>query len=142
MAFFGGIGYALSGPLGAGALVAVLGGAVGGVAGGAAVFTFLTKLLLRNQRILDPADYRLEGTVARVSSTIRADGIGEIIYTHDGVRHSHGARSATGEAIDRDTEVVVVRFERGIVYVEPWGSFVEEEAEPSGDPGAAPVPRT
>jgi hypothetical protein len=49
---------------------------------------------------------------------------GEIVYTQGGSRHSDGARSAEGKPIEHGAEVVVVRYERGIAYVEPWGSFV------------------
>jgi hypothetical protein len=79
---------------------------VAGLAGGSIVFLFLTRVLLAGQRYLEPTEFRMEGSVARVSVQIRADGVGEIVYSRDGTLRSEGARSATGEAIALGTEVV------------------------------------
>jgi hypothetical protein len=51
-----------------------------------------------------------------------------------GTRRSDGARSLDGSPIQRDAEVVIVRYERGIAYVQPWNAFVEEgaQARPGG----------
>lgn len=123
LAFFGGVGYVLYGTLGVAAGVALVVAVLAGLAGGAVVFMFLVKVLLAGQRFLNPEDFRLEGSLAQVTRSIRADGIGEIVYSRDGTRRSEGARSATGEAIAAGTEVVVVRYERGIAYVESWASY-------------------
>ncbi len=124
LAFFGGIGYVLYGTLGVSAAIALIAAVLAGLAGGAVVFFFLVKVLLASERVLDPADYRLEGSLGRVSRAIRQEGIGEIIFTKGGARRSEGARSANGAAIPAETEVVIVRYERGIAYVEPWKSYV------------------
>jgi hypothetical protein len=126
LAFFGGAGYVLYGAFGIGAALALVLAVLAGLIGGSIVFFFLVRVLLAGQRFLDPSDFRLEGSVARVSQSIRADGIGEIVYSRDGTRRSEGARSATGEAIPSGTEVVIVRYERGLAYVEPWKSYVGE----------------
>lgn len=123
LAFFGGVGYVLYSTLGVAAGVALVVAVLAGLAGGAVVFVFLVKVLLAGQRFLTPEDFRLEGSLAQVTRSIRADGIGEIVYSRDGTRRSEGARSATGEAIAAGTEVVVVRYERGIAYVESWASY-------------------
>jgi hypothetical protein len=68
----------------------------------------------------------MEGTVARVTMAIRAEGTGEIGFSRDGSRRSEGARSATGLPIEVGTEVVIVRYERGLAYVEPWASYAGE----------------
>jgi hypothetical protein len=68
----------------------------------------------------------MEGTVARVTMAIRADSTGEIRFSRDGSRRSEGARSATGQPIEVGTEVVIVRYERGLAYVEPWASYAGE----------------
>jgi hypothetical protein len=60
------------------------------------------------------------GVLGRVTSTIREDGVGEIIYSQQGTRRGIGARSDTGRPISKDVEVVVTRYERGIAYVRPW----------------------
>lgn len=125
LAFFGGVGYVLYGALGVGAAVALILAVLAGLGGGAVVFFFLVKVLLAGQRYLDPADFRMEGSIAQVTRTIRSDGIGEIVFTRDGTRRSEGARSATGEAIPAGTEVVILRYEKGLAFVEPWTSYVE-----------------
>ena len=127
LAFFGGSGWVLYSSAGLAPAVALIAATVIGVAGGAVVFLFLVKVLLASQRFMDPASSRMEGTVARVSMAIRADGTGEIVFSRDGARRSEGARSATGAPIEAGTEVVVVRYERGLAYVEPWASYAGED---------------
>ncbi|MBA2448377.1 MAG: hypothetical protein H0V51_10170 [Chloroflexi bacterium] len=126
LAFFGGIGYVLYGTFGVNAAVTLILATLAGLAGGSVVFLFLVKILLAGQRFLDPVESRPEGAIAQVTRSIRADGIGEIIYSRNGARRSDGARSATGAAIPVGTEVVVVRYEKGLAYVEPWESYVEQ----------------
>jgi hypothetical protein len=127
LAFFGGSGWVLYSSVGLAPALALIAATVIGIAGGAVVFLFLVKVLLASQRFIDPASSRLEGTVARVSMAIRADGTGEIQFARDGSRRSEGARSATGAAIPAGTEVVVVRYERGLAYVEPWATYAGED---------------
>ncbi len=126
LAFFGGSGWVLYGSVGLAPALALVAATVVGVAGGGAVFLFLVKVLIAGQRFMDPSASRMEGTVARVSIPIRADGTGEILFSRDGARRSEGARSATGLPIDEGTEVVIVRYERGLAYVEPWATFSGE----------------
>ena len=47
-----------------------------------------------------------------------------------GTRRVCGARSDTGGAIARGTEVVVTRYEKGIAYVRLWSEMAGEENEP------------
>ena len=126
LTFFGGVGYVLTEAAGLGPALALVGATLGGLAGGAVIFLFLARVLVAGQRFLSPASSRLDGTVARVSLAIQPGGTGEIIFDRDGARRSEGARSATGAAIPVGTEVVVVRYERGIAFVEPWASYVGE----------------
>ena len=126
LAFFGGSGWVLYSSAGLAPALALIIATIIGVAGGAVVFLFLVKVLIASQRFMDPASSRMEGTVARVSMAIRADGTGEIIFSRDGARRSEGARSANGVPIAAGTEVVVVRYERGLAYVEPWASYAGE----------------
>ena len=126
MAFFGGSGWVLYSSAGLGAALALIIATVVGLGGGAVVFFFLVKVLLAGQRFMDPADSRMEGTVAQVTMAIRADGTGEIGFSRDGSRRSEGARSATGLPIEAGTDVVIVRYERGLAYVEPWASYAGE----------------
>jgi len=57
------------------------------------------------------------GSLGRVNQTIRENGIGEVIYSNNGVRKSCGARSADGQRIDKGSEVVITAYERGIASV-------------------------
>jgi hypothetical protein len=126
LAFFGGSGWILYSSAGLGPALALIVATIIGVVGGAVVFLFLVKVLIASQRFMDPASSRMEGTVARVSMAIGADGTGEIVFSREGARRSEGARSANGVPIAAGTEVVVVRYERGLAYVEPWASYVGE----------------
>lgn len=127
LAFFGGVGWVLYGSVGLAPALALIAATIAGVIGGGVVFVFLVKVLVAGQRFMDPSLSQMEGTVAQVSIPIRAGGTGEIVYAREGVRHSEGARSASGQAIDAGTEVVVVRYERGLAYVEPWTSYTGED---------------
>jgi hypothetical protein len=126
MAFFGGSGWVLYDSLGLGAAVALILATISGFAGGGVVFWFLVKVLLAGQTFMDPQDSRMEGTVARVTMPIHDGQIGEIVFSREGARRSEGARSSTGAPIARGTEVVIVRYEGGLAYVEPWTSYTGE----------------
>ena len=97
-----------------------------GVVGATVVFLFIAKLLMKHERWLDPADYERVGVLARVISPIREGGTGEIIFSQEGTRNTCGARSDTGEAVARDTEVVITRYEKGIAYVRKWEELAEK----------------
>ena len=55
--------------------------------------------------------------------TIRENGTGEIIFALGGSRRCSGARSGDGKAIEKGTEVVIERYEKGIAYVKRWEEF-------------------
>jgi membrane protein implicated in regulation of membrane protease activity len=133
LAWFGGAGYLLERYSSfTGVLIVVL--ATGaGVVGGGAIFLTLTRYLLPRLSEMRPEDYRLPGTVGRVTSPIRAGGTGEIVYTLGGTRHSDGARCVSGEALERGTEIVILKVERGIAYVERWDSYAKRLDLPPGD---------
>jgi membrane protein implicated in regulation of membrane protease activity len=59
------------------------------------------------------------GAVGTLSAPIRVDAPGEVIYTLEGLRCSAAARSVDGTPLPRGTNVVIVRRERGIAWVEP-----------------------
>jgi membrane-bound ClpP family serine protease len=101
------------------AVVLVLAG-ICGVAGGAIVFLFLTRVMLPHERELTAEDTEVAGVVGRVSAPIRAGGIGEIVYEQLGARHSAPARSEDGIPIQKQEEVFVVRYEKGIAWVRRW----------------------
>ena len=60
------------------------------------------------------------GVVGRVSCPVRAGGTGEIVYEQLGATRSAIARSEDGESLEKETEVYVIRYEKGIAYVKRW----------------------
>lgn len=68
------------------------------------------------------------GLLGKVSITIQENSIGEIIYVSPGgMRKSIPARSIDGRRLERDQEVVVVNYQRGIAEVDTWDHFINEE---------------
>jgi hypothetical protein len=120
LAWFGGVGYLLSRHSHMMAFLALLLSFLAGVGGATIVFLLVGKLLMKHDRSLDPMDYDMIGVLGRVTSTIREDGVGEIVFSQEGTRRGSGARSDTGREIPKNVEVVVTRYERGIAYVRPW----------------------
>jgi hypothetical protein len=96
---------------------------ISGLAGAAIIFWFLARVLLPSERVLTADETEMTGVLARVSSTIREGGTGEIAYSQGGARRAAAARSDAGVAIARDVEVVVLRYERGVAYVRPWSEL-------------------
>jgi membrane protein implicated in regulation of membrane protease activity len=124
LTWFGGVAYLLRNAADFHVLLSLLVGVFAGVACAALVLR-LMRMLRSKEVYLDERQERLTGAMARVSSSIRADGTGEVTYVLNGVRQVTAARSATGEALPRGAEVVIMRRDRGIAFVEPW---VEESA--------------
>ena len=131
LAWFGAVGYLLQrhSPWSAAVdlVAAILVGFVG-------MFTlaWFVRWMQTKERPLNPADYHMPGVLGKVSSTIRPDGVGEVIYLRDGSRTPLPARSDNGQAIGRGVEVIVTRYEKGIAYVRTWDemtqvSFQEEK---------------
>lgn len=133
IAWFGGVGYLAREGLGWPAAASIVVGVAGGLAGAAVIAAFLVKIIRPHDRALDPEDYRLPGVIARVTSTIRPGGTGEVIYEQAGVRQVSAARAGNGAAIVCGEEVVVLSSRDGIAIVEPATSFF-------GDGPPAPVP--
>jgi hypothetical protein len=117
LCWFGAAGYLLTryGSFVAGVVLALA--AVCGVAGGAIIFAFLTRVLLPHEHELTADETEVVGAVGRVSSSIVPAGTGEIIYEQLGARRSAPARSEDGVPISKQEEVFVVRYEKGIAYV-------------------------
>lgn len=88
--------------------------------GAAIVFLFLTRVLISREENMDAADYEMVGVLGRISMPIREDGTGEIIYSQAGTRRTCGARSDNGSALEKGTEIMVARYEKGIAYVKRW----------------------
>ena len=128
LAWFGAAGYLLTRYSTLWLWTALVVSVVTGTAGGAMVFWFLGRLLA-HEKELDPADYEMTGVLGRITSSIREGGTGEIVFSQEGVRHCAGARSETGEALKKGTEVVVTRYEKGIAYVRRWEELLGETAK-------------
>jgi hypothetical protein len=133
LAWFGGTGYLLMRYSNVFSLLALAIAFMSGLGGAAAVFWFLVKVLLAHEQPLDPADYDMIGVLGRVSSTVRAGGTGEMIFSQVGARRSAGIRSENGDAIAKGVEVVVTRYEKGIAYVRPWDELSEVSGRSSAD---------
>ena len=128
LAWFGGTGYLLTEYSAVWFVTALAVSVFSGIGGAAVVFLFLAKVLVAHERPLDPSDYEMVGVLGRVSSVIRADGTGEMIFSQEGARRSVAVRSEDGIEIPRDTEVVVTRFEKGIAYVRRWDELTGEDS--------------
>ena len=126
LCWFGGIGYLLFrfSPI-LTSLVLLIAG-LAGVAIAAAFYALLARFVLPAERVLTAEDTRMDGVVARVSDSIRSDGgIGEILFSQTGARRSAAARSESGLPIPRGTEVVVLRYDRGVAYVSPLAELTQ-----------------
>lgn len=133
LTWFGGAGYLLTRYSGFAALSITAIASLVGLIGGALVFLFLAKFINPRLTVLAPEDFELNGIVAKVTSTIHPGGTGEIVYTLGGTRHADGARAASGEQLERGTEVVILRVEKGIAYVDRWSKFAAANQLPSDD---------
>ena len=131
LAWFGGTGYLLSRYSNVWALLALGVAFMSGLGGAAAVFWFLVKVLLADEKVLDPADYDMIGVLGHVSSPARAGGTGEMIFSQAGARRAASIRGEQGEAIPKGVEVVVTRFEKGIAYVRRWEELNESSSSSS-----------
>ena len=120
LCWFGAAGYLLTkyGSFVAGVVVMLA--AICGIAGGAIIFMFLTKVLMPHERELTAFETDVVGVVGRVSSPIRAGGTGEIVYQQLGATCSAIARAEDGDVIGKGEEVYVLRYEKGIAYVKRW----------------------
>lgn len=134
--WFGGIGYILSSQSTLPALLVVALSAVSGFGGATVVFLVLARLLLSGQTAsMRPEDYRLEGTLARVSVSMAGSRIGEVMYSKHGTTRSEGARSVDGATLSPGAEVVILRYEKGIAYVQPLDTLLAERSTiPPGIP--------
>jgi membrane protein implicated in regulation of membrane protease activity len=124
LTWFGAAGYLLSRLGGDWAVLAVLLGALlAGAIGWYLVARFLG-FVLAGEREMDPADYRLEGTVGQLTVSIPAGGTGEVVFSKVGSRRSEAARALDGEPIARGSEVVITSYSDGFATVQPWGEFL------------------
>ncbi len=124
LAWFGGVGYLLTRHTGFLLWIDLTIAAAFGLTGAWLLASFMRYLQAR-EKPLDPADYEMVGVLGRVSSTIRPEGVGEVIYSRDGARRPVCARSEEGRPIARGEEVIVTRFEKGIAFVRTWEAMTQ-----------------
>lgn len=117
LTWFGAAGFLMT-LSGVTSVAAILSGSLAaGLAGAFLVFLLINKFLMNSETRMDPTDYYMPGTLARVTSTIREGGTGEIMYVQGGTRKTAGARSDEPRAHKLGEEVVIVRYEKGLAYV-------------------------
>ncbi len=122
---FGLVGYVLHNALGLG-LLALTFAILLGFGSSIGLTTVLSRVFRPGEEtILTAESSQLEGRVGQVTMAIRPGGIGEVIFTRKGGgRQSIGARSADGEAIPRDADVVILGYHDGIATVQAWDRFI------------------
>lgn len=135
---FGAVGFLAHNAAGLLGVISIVLALAGGAAGAVAVGWLLGKLRAA-QRVMNPRDYELPGTLARVTSSIRVGGVGEIIYEQQGVRQVAAARSADGRAIGRGTEVVILETLGGFALVQPFDDLLDERREREREPDRLPA---
>ncbi len=131
LGWFGGAGYLLRNYSTVPTMLVLLLAIGSGLIGAGIIYSVLFKLLLPRERILSAEETRMDGVVGRVSDEIRGGGgIGEILFSQTGALRGSAARSETGEAIARGTEVVVLRYAKGIAYVRPLDELTQWDRQP------------
>jgi hypothetical protein len=123
LCWFGGAGYLISRSNVLGAAAVLLISIVSGTAGAALVLWFLVGVLMPAEKTLESEDTEMTGVTGRLSAAIPKGGVGELIYSQNGARRSAIVKSEEGEPLARDTEVVVMRYAKGVGYVRRWDEF-------------------
>jgi membrane protein implicated in regulation of membrane protease activity len=124
---FGLLGYMLHNVAHIGDIVTLFLAILTGVASAIGLNAVLLRLVGEETGRLSIGSSELPGRIACVSMPVRSGGVGEIIYLGDnGSRHSVGARSTDGNAIERDTDVVIVEYTDGIAIVQKWDAFLHD----------------
>ena len=120
LCWFGGIGYLLRTHSAMYAPVVLLIATLSGIAGAVLIFWFLAFVLLPREHALTSEETEITGVVGRLTSQLLPGKTGEIVYSQLGARRAAPARLEDGAPIERGSEVVVLRYERGIAYVRAW----------------------
>jgi membrane protein implicated in regulation of membrane protease activity len=123
LAWFGGTGYLLTRYSHFVALASLAIALAAGSFAGWIIFKFMVKLVQTSDMPMTDEERRLEGAIGTISMPIREHGTGEIIFSLGGVRRCSGARTDDGRPIEKGTEVVIEKYEKGIAYVKRWEEF-------------------
>ncbi|MEK6574117.1 MAG: hypothetical protein AABZ58_07350, partial [Chloroflexota bacterium] len=119
---FGLIGQWLSNGSAAWGLASAVGGGVVVAVIAHLAFTFF---LIKPQGSSEVTMRDVLGAVAEVMTPIPADSVGEIALVAQGGRVTYPAKSVTGQAISRNTTVIVERMVGGIAFVRPQDTSVK-----------------
>lgn len=126
LTWFGGAGFIFKSLQVADWFTAVL-ALLSGIVGYLAVMLFLSKVLVSSQTPeMRLEDYDLTGTVGKISSTIFENGTGEVIFSKHGTRRSVAARTTDGKTLPRESQVVILRFEKGVALVEELDKLLSD----------------
>jgi len=123
LAWFGGTGYLLTRHSHLFALLCFSIAMASGLFAGWVVFRFMVKLVHTDDAPMTDDERRVEGSIGTISMPIRENGTGEIIFAVGGARRCSGARTGDGKPIEKGTEVVIEKYEKGIAYVKRWEEF-------------------
>lgn len=130
LTWFGGVGYLLRNSLGLNGYIAGGLAVASGLVGGGIMFVLLARVLWpMMSKPLSTADFKLPGTPARVVSSIRAGGVGEIVYTKQGSRFTAGAKSADDDAIAKGAEVVILSYHKGLATVQDVSKLLDQSRD-------------
>ncbi len=127
LAWFGGIGYLLTVHSHLYAFAALAFAVLGGLAGGSIIFVVISRVLMKHEQSYEADDSDMVGVLGRITNPVFEGGTGELVYVHGGTRHSCAARSEDGTPIEKGTEVVVTKYEKGIAFVRRWEEMAEED---------------
>jgi hypothetical protein len=128
LTWFGATGYLVTHYHSVAAALALTAAIIAGFIGAALMYVSVIRTFMMNERALREEDFDMTGVLGRISNPIREHGgTGELIYTQQGTRRSCGARTEDGVRVDRGTEVVVMRYEKGIAWVRPWDDLHDDK---------------
>jgi membrane protein implicated in regulation of membrane protease activity len=92
---------------------------IGGLAAAVLAHLAFTYFLIKPQGSSEVTMKDVVGAAAEVITPIPADSVGEVALVAQGGRVTYPAKSATGQAINRNTTVIVERMVGGIAFVRP-----------------------
>lgn len=137
LTWFGGAGYLLMTQQRWPALLAAAAALPVGLAGGALIAFIFAKLKAGSRYRSAEADAP-EGKLATVTVSVPENGVGEIVFSQEGVRRSEAAKGLNGQRVPRGTEVLILDYDDGVAIVEPWSRLVAADKTVAAAPEAAP----
>ncbi len=127
LTWFGATGYLVTHYHSLAAGLAFTAAVIAGFIGATVMYVSVIRTFMMNEHPLRDEDFDMTGVLGHISVPVReAGGTGELIYTQQGTRRSCGARSDDGARIERGTEVVVLRYDKGIAWVRPWDDLQKQ----------------